>query len=235
MIRVTIWNEYKHEQELDVVKKVYPDGIHGCIKAFLSKEDDFEVRTATFIDEEHGLTEEVLDNTDVLIYWSHALQDEFSDEVADRIKRHVLSGMGLIALHSAHYSKMLRLLMGTTMTLKWKHDESEKLWCTAPTHPIAKGLPECIDIPEEEMYGESFDIPKPDDVVFTGWFSNGYVFRSGCTFTRGKGKIFYFQPGHETCPTYYIPEIQRIIVNAVRYCNPDGIVRSLPQNEEIKG
>ncbi len=235
MIRITVWNENKHEQELDVVKKIYPEGIHGCIKDFLIREEDFEVHTATFYDEDHGLTEEVLSNTDVLIYWSHALQDQFSDEVAERIKRHVLSGMGLIALHSAHYSKMLRLLMGSTMTLKWKHDEEEKLWCLAPLHPIAKGIPECISIPEEEMYGEPFDIPKPDDVVFAGWFSNGYVFRSGCTFTRGKGKIFYFQPGHETNPTYHIPEIQRIIVNAVRFCNPEGIKRIMPQNKEVKG
>ena len=232
MIKVTVWNEAVHEKFSREVARVYPDGIHGCIKAFLSKEDDFEIRTATFFDEEHGLTEEVLDNTDVLIYWSHALQDEFSDEVAERIKRHVLSGMGLIALHSAHYSKMLRLLMGTTMTLKWKHDESENLWCTAPLHPIANGIPEVIDIPEEEMYGEPFDIPKPDDVIFTGWFSGGCVFRSGVTFSRGNGKIFYFQPGHETNQTYYIPEIQRIIVNAVRFCNP-GNIRKLPQNTEI--
>ncbi len=234
MIRVTVWNEYKHEKEIEQVKRIYPDGIHGCIKQFLSKESDIEVRTATFEEVEHGLTEEVLSSTDVLVYWSHALQDEFSDEVAERIQRHVLSGMGLVALHSSHYSKMLKRLMGTTMTLTWKHDVSERLWCTAPLHPIAKGIPEVVDIPMEEMYGEPFDIPRPDDVVFTGWFSNGYVFRSGCTFTRGKGKIFYFQPGHEMNPTYHIPEIQKIIVNAVRYCYPDGIVRTLPQNVRIE-
>ncbi|MBE5859249.1 MAG: trehalose utilization protein ThuA [Butyrivibrio sp.] len=234
MIRITVWNENKHDRELDMVKSIYPEGIHGYLKEFLIREDDFEVRTATFYDPEHGLTEEVLSDTDVLIYWSHALQEEFSDEVAQRIQRHVLSGMGLIALHSAHYSKMLRLLMGSTMTLKWKHDEEERLWCLKPSHPIAEGVSECIAIPIEEMYGEPFDIPSPDDVIFAGWFSNGYVFRSGCTFTRGKGKIFYFQPGHETCPTYHIPEIQKIIINAVRFCAPGNIQRSISDNKEIK-
>lgn len=234
MLKVTVWNEFKHERELEAIHKVYPEGIHGCIAAFLKEEGDFTVRTATFDMEEHGLTEEVLADTDVLIIWSHALQDEFSDEVAKRVQKHVLAGMGLIALHSAHYSKIMKNLMGTSMTLKWKHGESERLWCIAPTHPIAAGIPEVIDIPEEEMYGEFFDIPKPDDVIFTGWFSNGYVFRSGCTFNRGYGKIFYFQPGHEEYPIYRIPEIQQIIKNGVRFCAPALRERKSPDNEEIK-
>lgn len=220
MLRVTVWNENKHEQEYEGIRKVYPKGIHGCIAEFLGKEDDFSVYTATFYDPEHGLTEEVLQNTDVLIIWSHALQEEFSDEVAERVHRHVLSGMGLVALHSAHYSKIMKKLLGTTMSLKWRHGDSEKLWCILPTHPIAAGVPEVIELPKEEMYGEFFDIPKPDDVIFTGWFAGGEVFRSGCTFTRGYGKIFYFQPGHEEYPIYYHPDIQRIIINGVRFCAP---------------
>lgn len=234
MLRVTVWNEFKHEREFEEIRKVYPEGIHGCIAGFLEKEEDFTVCTATFDMEEHGLTEEVLDNTDVLIIWSHALQDEFSDEVAKRVQKHVLAGMGLIALHSAHFSKIMKNLMGTSMTLKWKHGESERLWCVAPTHPIAAGIPEVIEIPEEEMYGEFFDIPTPDDVIFTGWFSNGHVFRSGCTFSRGCGKIFYFQPGHEEYPIYRIPEIQQIIKNGVRFCAPARSERKSPDNEEIK-
>lgn len=220
MLRVTVWNENKHEQEYEGIRKVYPKGIHGCIAEFLGKEDDFSVYTATFYDPEHGLTEEVLKNTDVLIIWSHALQEEFSDEVAERVHRHVLSGMGLVALHSAHYSKIMKKLLGTTMSLKWRHGDSEKLWCILPTHPIAAGVPEMIELPKEEMYGEFFDIPKTDDVIFTGWFAGGEVFRSGCTFTRGYGKIFYFQPGHEEYPIYYHPDIQRIIINGVRFCAP---------------
>lgn len=234
MLRVTVWNEYKHEREYESIKKVYPQGIHGCIAGFLGEEEDFVVRTATFDMPEHGLTEEVLAETDVLIFWSHALQDEFSDVVALRVCSAVLSGMGLVALHSAHFSKIMKNLLGTSMTLKWRHDDSEKLWCIAPTHPIAAGVPEVIVISKEEMYGEFFDIPKPDDVIFAGWFSGGEIFRSGCTFSRGYGKIFYFQPGHEEYPIYYMPEIQRIIVNGVRFCAPALSRRKQPECEEVK-
>lgn len=234
MIKVTVWNEFKHERELEEIKKVYPEGIHNCIAGFLGKCEDIQVRTVTFEMPEHGLPEEVLGDTDVLIIWSHALQDEFSDEVAERVQQHVLSGMGLIALHSAHFSKIMKRLLGTSMTLKWKHGEQEKLWCLMPTHPIAAGIPEKIEIPEEEMYGEYFDIPKPDDVIFAGWFSGGQVFRSGCTFTRGLGKIFYFQPGHEEYPIYQMPEIQQIITNAVRYCAPTLLKRKNLTCEEVK-
>ncbi len=234
MIRVTVWNEFKHEREFEAIRSVYPEGIHGCIAGFLGKEKDIAVRTATFEEPEHGLTEAVLEETDVLIFWSHALQEEFSDAVAERVQRHVQAGMGLVALHSAHFSKIMKRLLGTSMTLKWKHDEQEKLWCIRPSHPIAQGIPEMIEIPQEEMYGEYFDIPKPDDVVFAGWFSGGQVFRSGCTFTRGYGKIFYFQPGHEAYPVYHMPEIQRILVNAVRFCAPGFAERKILKCEAIK-
>lgn len=220
MTRVTVWNEYVHEQEYENIQTVYPEGIHGCIAGFLGKDADIQVRTATFGEPEHGLTEEVLAQTDVLIFWSHARQEEFEDRVAERVKRHVLQGMGLIALHSAHYSKVLKGLLGTSMTLRWRHGDRERLFVTAPGHHIAAGLPSCIEIPREEMYGEYFDIPKPDEVVFTGWFAGGEVFRSGCTFTRGLGRIFYFQPGHEEYPVYYMEPIQQIIRNAVDWCKP---------------
>lgn len=233
MLKITVWNEFKHEQEYEGIRRVYPEGIHGCIAGFLKKEEDFTVRTATFYEPEHGLTEEVLQNTDVLIIWSHALQEEFSDEVAERVCRQVLSGMGLVALHSAHFSKIMKKLLGTSMTLKWRHGDSEKLWCIAPTHPIAAGVPAMIELPEEEMYGEFFDIPKPDDVIFTGWFSGGEVFRSGCTFSRGYGKIFYFQPGHEEYPIYYHSDIQKIIVNGVRFCAPAVGGRKFPECEQV--
>ena len=197
MIRVTVWNEFQHERTQEKVKEIYPDGIHTCIAKFLRQEEELSVRTAVFDEKEHGLTEEVLANTDVLVFWNHMLQEEFSDDVAERVRRHVLAGMGLVVLHSGHYSKIMRKLLGTSMTLRWRHGDRERLFCTCPTHPIAQGIPAWVDIPEEEMYGEFFDIPKPADVVFTGWFAGGEVFRSGCTFTRGLGKIFYFQPGHD--------------------------------------
>ncbi len=221
MIRVTVWNEYVHEQEYESIRKVYPKGIHGCIEDFLSKNEDIEVTCATLDMPNQGISEELLLRTDVLIWWSHARQDEITEENVALIQRHVLAGMGFIGLHSAHFSKVMKALLGTSMTLSWRHGDREKLWCTAPWHPIAAGVPECIDIPEEEMYGEFFDIPKPDDVIFTGWFAGGEVFRSGCTFTRGYGKIFYFQPGHEEYPIYHMPEIQKIITNAVRFTMPE--------------
>ena len=233
MLRVTVWNENLHEREYPAIRAVYPEGIHGCIAAFL-RAAGMQVETATFEMPEHGLTEEVLARTDVLVYWSHALQEEFSDEVARRVQRHVLSGMGLIALHSAHYSKVMRLLMGTTMTLKWQHGQRERLWCLAPGHPIAAGVPEVIDLPREEMYGEPFGIPTPEELIFAGWFSGGQVFRSGCTFTRGLGRIFYFQPGHEEYPIYHQPEIQRIIINAVHWCAPARRLLAPMDNEEVR-
>lgn len=220
MIRVTVWNEFQHERTQEKVKEIYPDGIHTCIAKFLGQEEELSVRTAVFDEKEYGLTEEVLANTDVLVFWNHMLQEEFSDDVAERVRRHVLAGMGLVVLHSGHYSKIMRKLLGTSMTLRWRHGDRERLFCTCPTHPIAQGIPAWVDIPEEEMYGEFFDIPKPDDVVFTGWFAGGEVFRSGCTFTRGLGKIFYFQPGHEEYPIYHMPVIQKIIKNGVRWCVP---------------
>ncbi len=228
MIKITIYNEFFHEQEYEGIRKIYPQGIHACLKSIFPPAE-YSVKTATFFDKDHGLTEQVLCDTDVLIFWSHAKQDDFSDDVAKRIQNHVLAGMGFIGLHSAHFSKPMKLLMGTSMSLKWQHGQSEKLWCTAPTHPIAKNIPECINIPTEEMYGEFFDIPKPDDVIFTGWFSGGQIFRSGCTWTRGLGKIFYFQPGHEEYPVYYMDEIRQIIKNGADWCyNPDR--KKIPLN-----
>ena len=175
MIRVTVWNEFQHERTQEKVKEIYPDGIHTCIAKFLRQEEELSVRTAVFDEKEHGLTEEVLANTDVLVFWNHMLQEEFSDDVAERVRRHVLAGMGLVVLHSGHYSKIMRKLLGTSMTLRWRHGDRERLFCTCPTHPIAQGIPAWVDIPEEEMYGEFFDIPKPvrcsaaDAPLHVGW------------------------------------------------------------------
>ena len=211
MIKVTVWNENLHEQRQEEVRQIYPQGIHGCIADFLGADRNLFVRTATLAEPEHGLTEEVLSDTDVLIYWGHRAHHAFSDEVAERVQRHVLQGMGLIALHSAHLAKIMIRLLGTSMTLRWRHGDRERLFTTAPWHPIAQGVPPHFDIPVEEMYGEYFDIPKPDDVVFTGWFAGGEVFRSGCTFQRGLGRIFYFQPGHETYPIYHMPDRKSVV------------------------
>ncbi|MCK9478558.1 MAG: ThuA domain-containing protein [Firmicutes bacterium] len=219
MIRVTIWNEYIHEKNNLQAGKIYPNGIHSQIASFL-KSDDIQVSTATLDMPEHGLTEEVLKNTDVLVWWGHVGHNDVRDEVADRVAESVLKGMGLIALHSAHHSKPFKKLMGTSCNLNWREDAYERLWCIAPHHPISMGVPSSFVLEQEEMYGEPFDIPKPEEVIFTGWYKSGEVFRSGCTFTRGYGKIFYFQPGHETYPIYYNEHVQRIIKNAVAWANP---------------
>ncbi|MFO7154043.1 MAG: ThuA domain-containing protein [Caldicoprobacter oshimai] len=220
-IRVTVWNENRHEKIDKNVAKIYPKGIHGAIADFLSQEPDFEVRTATLDEPEHGLTKEVLDSTDVLIWWGHMAHNEVRDDVVDRVYDRVLNGMGLIVLHSGHFSKIFKKLMGTTCNLKWREaGEKERIWVVEPGHPIAEGLGEYFEIPQTEMYGERFDIPAPDTLVFISWFAGGEVFRSGCCYNRGRGKVFYFRPGHETFPIFYQPEVQRVIKNAVRWAAP---------------
>ncbi|MCF0229804.1 MAG: ThuA domain-containing protein [Parasporobacterium sp.] len=186
----------------------------------LKENPDLNVTYTTLYDENFGLSDEILDNTDVLIWWAHISHDAVPDSLADKVVERIQRGMGCIFLHSAHKSKPFMKIMGTTGTLRWRNGDFCRLWNTCPTHPIAAGAPEYIDLPEEEMYGEYFDIPKPDDVVFTGWFRGGEVFRSGCTWIRGYGKVFYFQPGHETNTAYYNPDILRILVNAVRWAAP---------------
>lgn len=223
MIRVTVWNENLHEREIPEIAKVYPEGIHGQIKKFLSEDKDIVVRCATLDEPGQGLSKELLEETDVLIWWAHALHEELTDENARLVSEYVQRGMGFIGLHSAHMCKPLRLLLGTSMTLKWRDDDSERIYVTSPSHPIAQGLPDSFELPNEEMYGEYFDIPKPDDVVFMGWFKGGCVFRSGVTFTRGYGKIFYFQPGHEAYPVYYDKNIQKVITNAVHWAKSERV------------
>ncbi|WP_347548986.1 ThuA domain-containing protein [Pseudalkalibacillus hwajinpoensis] len=224
MINVTVWNENRHEQKSEEVRNVYPNGIHGAIADFLK--DDFEVRTAKLDEPEHGLSEEVLNGTDVLLWWGHIAHEEVSDEVVNRVHQRVLDGMGLIVLHSGHFSKIFKKLMGTGCDLKWREaDEKERMWVIDPTHPIAEGLGETIELEREEMYGEHFDIPAPDELVFVSWFEGGEVFRSGCTYKRGQGKVFYFRPGHETYPTYYHEDVQRVLKNAVSWAKPTTIAK----------
>ncbi|MDR2649020.1 MAG: ThuA domain-containing protein [Clostridiales bacterium] len=222
MINVTIWNEYRHEKAEEKARILYPDGIHGYIAGFLGKQPDINVRLAALDDPENGLPQSVIDETDVMLWWGHMSHEEVLDTVVQRVTDAVWRGMGFIALHSAHFSKPFRALMGTSCSLKWRDGAKERLWRVNPAHPIARGIPEHFELPNEEMYGEFFDIPNPDSVIFLGWFNGGEVFRSGCAFSRGHGKVFYFQPGHETNPTYHNEYIQRIILNAVRWAKPEG-------------
>jgi trehalose utilization protein len=220
-IRVTVWNEYFHElqEEEKEVRAHYPDGIHQVLAAGLESQlgGRISVRTATLDADQHGLTPEVLRATDVLLWWGHRKHAAVSDEIVERVHQRVLAGMGLIVLHSGHYSKIFRRLMGTTCSLMWRHEEGgerETVWTVAPDHPIAADVPHPIVLDAQEMYGEFFDIPAPDELVFVSSFSGGEVFRSGCTFLRGRGRIFYFSPGDQKYPVYHHPAIRRVLANA---------------------
>ncbi len=222
-INVTIWNEFIHEVEHDAVKKVYPDGIHAALAKGLAA-DDLNIRTATLNEPEHGLTDEVLNSTDVMLWWGHMAHDQVSDEIVKKVQSRILSGMGLIVLHSGHFSKIFRTMMGTTCALKWREvGERERLWNISPNHPITQGIGEYFELPNVEMYGERFDIPQDGEIVFMSWYQGGEVFRSGVTFNRGMGKVFYFSPGHETFPIYYNENILKVLGNAIRWANPLGI------------
>jgi len=218
-MHVVIWNENFHEKKNPKVTELYPGGLHSYIASFLEA-PDVKVTTATLDMPECGLPQALLEETDVLIWWGHMAHDRVPDEIVDRVQKRVLEGMGLIVLHSGHFSKIFTRLMGTPCNLKWRDNARERVWTIKPNHPIAEGIPESFSLPCEEMYGEPFGIPEPQEVVFMGWFNGGEVFRSGCTWIRGNGRVFYFQPGHETNPSFRNEYVQRIIRNAVKWCCP---------------
>ena len=217
-MRITVWNEFAHEKTDEAVKAIYPDGIHTVIADFL-KEAGYDVGTATLDMPEAGLTDEVLANTDVLFWWGHMRHGDVPDEVIQKVYNRVMQGMGMVVLHSGHASKIFQKLCGTySNELKWRESgDKEILWVVEQSHPIVQGIDEKIILEHEETYGEHFLIPEPDELLFISWFSGGEVFRSGCTFKRGRGKIFYFRPGHETCPTYYNKEVQKVLINAAAW------------------
>ncbi|MBQ7915516.1 MAG: ThuA domain-containing protein [Firmicutes bacterium] len=219
MIKVTIYNEGEHEKTSEAVRSVYPDGIHNCLKAALES-DDVVITTVT-LDTIEELTEEALAATDVLIWWGHMAHNKVPDEIAKRVQTAVLEGMGVIFLHSGHHSKPFKLLMGTSCNLTWREDgDQELVWVCNPAHPIAQGIDRFIKLDHEETYGEPFGIPEPDELVFIGNFEGGEVFRAGCCYRREYGKVFYFQPGHETFPTYKNPDVIKVIKNAIYWAAP---------------
>ena len=224
-IRVTVWNEGVHEKEHEAVQKIYPNRMSGQIAQYLEKQDGIEsVHISELDHEEQGLTDEILNNTDVMTWWGHMAHDRVLDENAARVQQRVLEGMGLVVLHSGHISKPFIRLMGTGCFLKWREiGEKERLWVVDPSHPITDGLPEYFELEHTEMYGEHFDIPQPDQQVFISWFAGGEVFRSGCCWHRGQGKVFYFRPGHETLPIYYNENVLRVIYNGIKWAAPCGV------------
>lgn len=231
-LNILVWNEGVHEanNEPATMAQMYPDGIHGAIAEGLRGHlSEAQISTATLADPEHGLTEEALAATDVLLWWGHKAHAEVSEEVVDRVQQHVLGGMGLLVLHSGHFARIFTRLLGTTCSLKWRNEgERELVWTVKPSHPIAQGVPSPLVIPQQEMYGEFFDIPDPDDLIFISSFEGGEVFRSGVTFTRGKGRIFYFSPGDQEYPVYHQAEIRQVLANAVRWANQPDISRAQP-------
>ena len=224
-MRVTVWNDFRHERINPAVGAIYPDGIHVPIANALRAHGFENVRTATLDEPAQGLPAEVLDNTDVLLWWGHRNHDEVDDDLVRAVCDRVHAGMGLVALHSGHFSKPFRRLMGTPCTLRWRADgELERIWVVAPAHPVAAGVPPYFELPLEEMYCEPFEVPEPDELVFISWFKGGEVFRSGCAYRRGRGRIFYFRPGHETFPTYHDANVQRVIANATRWAAPATVL-----------
>jgi trehalose utilization protein len=223
-LRVLVWNENVHERENAIVREIYPKGIHGTIAEALQEDVDLSVATATLGDPEHGLTKDVLDKTDVLLWWGHAAHGKVSNEAVERVVERVWEGMGFIALHSSHYSRPFQRLMGTSCSLTWREaGEKERLWVCNPGHPITRGIDRYFEIENTEMYGEPFAIPTPEEMVFISWFEGGEVFRSGCTWKRGNGKIFYFGPGHEVYPIYHHPIVHLVLRNAVKWAAPDDM------------
>jgi len=218
-IKVTVWNEFRHEKSNEEVMAVYPNGMHMVIAEYLGKDADIEVKTATLDEPEHGLTDEVLNNTDVLVWWGHMAHGDVKDEIVEKVKMRVLEGgMGLVVLHSGHFSKIFKALLGTTCALSWREAaEKERLWSIIPNHPIMKGVPLFFELEHEEMYGEFFDIPTPDELIMLSWFKGGDVFRSAACWNKGQGKVFYFRPGHESYPTFYNENVMKVIKNGVKY------------------
>jgi trehalose utilization protein len=223
-IRTVVWGENVHERMNQVVADIYPNGMHGQIASLLKTDSNISVSTATLQEPEHGLTEARLAETDVLLWWGHRSHGEVEDEIVERVAKRVWQGMGLIVLHSGHFSKIFKRLMGSPCALHWREaGERERLWVVNPGHPIAKGLPRYFELENEEMYGEPFSVPEPLETVFVSWFQGGEVFRSGLTYRRGAGNVFYFRPGHETYPTYHDETVGKVLRNAVNWAyNPES-------------
>lgn len=235
MIRALVWGENVHEQKNKVVREIYPDGMHETIARGLRESGGIDARTATLQEPEHGLTKEALENTDVLLWWGHAAHGDVDDVIVDRVVQRVWQGMGFIALHSSHFAKPFKRLMGTSCALSWREaGERERLWTVNPAHPIARGLPAHFELENEEMYGEAFAVPEPLETVFISWFQGGEVFRSGMTYQRGNGRVFYFRPGHETYPTYYDANIRKVIANATQWAfNPNITDRDMTKAPNV--
>jgi len=221
-IRAVVWGENVHERENETVRSIYPQGMHSCLADVLNASVDIIATTATLEQPEHGLPAARLVETDVLLWWGHKAHGDVDDAIVERVAQRVFEGMGLIVLHSGHFSKIFRRLMGSPCSLTWREaGERERLWAIDPNHPIANGVGPWFELDQSEMYGEPFVVPEPMETVFISWYQGGEVFRSGVTYKRGAGRIFYFGPGHEVYPIYHDANVQTVLRNAVQWAaNP---------------
>lgn len=215
-LRVLVWSEGT------APKNVYPHDINTAIAEGLRRDQRLDVRTASLSDPEQGLSDDALKQTDVLIWWGHLRHDQVHpDRVAAVVRRVRDEGMGFIATHSAHYSKPLKALLGTNCGWKGGYFEDGSavdLRVTAPRHPIARGI-SGFRIPHTERYEGEFEVPKPDVLIFDGTYEvNGHTAWQGMVWSIGKGRVFYFQPGHESFPIYYQDEVRRVFENAAHWC-----------------
>jgi trehalose utilization protein len=205
-------------------KEVYPNDIRGAVAAELAKLRGYTVKTATLSDPEQGISQAALDATDVLIWWGHLKHGDVSDTGVERIVKRVREGgMGIIFLHSAHFAKPLKAVLGASGAWKdYVNDRSpHRITVADPKHPIARGVRDFV-IPQEERYEEPFIVPTPEAVVFEGYYEKTKTkARQGLCWTIGKGRVFYFRPGHEEFPVFFMPEVRRIMRNAALWAARD--------------
>jgi trehalose utilization protein len=205
-------------------KEVFPNDINGAVAAGLAKLRGYTVKTASITDPEQGVSQAALDETDVLIWWGHQRHGQVSDEAVQRIVARVKDGgMGIIFLHSAHFAKPLKAVLGSSGAWSaYVNDRSTHRITVADTkHPIARGVRDFV-IPKEERYEEPFIVPEPEAVVFDGYYESTKTnARQGLCWTIGKGRVFYFRPGHEEFPIFFMPEVRRILRNAALWCARD--------------
>jgi trehalose utilization protein len=229
-VRVIVWSDDDAGAALEgAATQLHPGGVAATLGRVTREQlgSRASVHVAGLHEAHDGLPEGLLGAADVLVWWGHEAHEEVAEHTVDRVQRHVLAGLGLVVLHSGHHAKIFRSLTGTSCDLSWREgDDDELIWTVEPAHPIAAGIPQPIVLGRHEMYGEPFAIPAPDELVFISAFTGGEVFRSGCCFHRGAGRIFYFSPGHETFPVYEHPHVRRVIGNALRWAA--GSQRRLP-------
>ncbi len=275
-LKVVVWDERQPAQ-----KQAYENFLGNRIADHLKTLPGLSVQSVALDDPAQGLSDEILGDCHVLIWWGHVRQAEVAPEVGIRIVDRIKQGkLALIALHSAHWSTpfieamnersrqdLARLGPPSASTLEipppkrntvpgdndrltpyvqtrkfpdgkvardlhlpiccfpaYRNDgKPSYLRVLKPEHPIVQGVPASgFTIPHEEMYNEPFHVPEPDEVILEERWETGEWFRGGMLWTLGKGKVFYFRPGHETYPTYQQEYPLMIVANAVNWLGAQG-------------